>query len=127
MIILFITANSYRREKLDNMNDYEYMKIIDIIASTLGAEKKFDVRASHDLVDIYDVSFDNERGDKKNFRFFPSKDEMRIEIEINFFEKESAYRKWLNRLEYALEQSHKANIKIRTENIVNLYRITFQS
>ncbi|HDP80245.1 MAG TPA: hypothetical protein ENN21_05315 [Spirochaetes bacterium] len=104
------------------MAPVDYMKVIDIISKTFNADKTVDLEASHDKVDIFDVTATLSSGAKLKYRILMHNYELDIVIPIRAFG-DMKFSKWLSLFEYELEQSFMRNIKIETQEGPGEYRI----
>ena len=105
------------------MADYDYIKVLDIIAKTLNADK-FDVVASHDKFDKYEAEITCDDGSVKKCSLnITGKYQMDLSMSVKSFTGGEFFEKWLDKFEFHLEQAFKVNIKIKWEIDAGEYRI----
>ncbi|MCP4131656.1 MAG: hypothetical protein GY754_11820 [bacterium] len=106
------------------MSSVDYMKVLDIITRTFGADRDVDLKASHEKFDIFDIVMFCSDGRKVPFKMVLNK---QFQLDIFFkkihFESEKEYAKWLSRFEYELEQTFFVNIRIDQADDLQEYHI----
>jgi len=100
----------------------DYMKVIDVIAKTFGADKEFELKASHDKVDIFDVILKDIRGSSRDIKLLMDSQSLTIRFSRTSMD-EKEFRKWVSIFEYELEQTFLINIKMTLEHESSTYVI----
>jgi CTP:phosphocholine cytidylyltransferase-like protein len=103
------------------MSHIDYMKIIDILIKSFGAHK-YEMEATHEKIDIFDITIPGDTGKEKNFKFLLSKYQLEI-LYSNKYLTEDEFERWLSKFEYELEQTFFVNIDLVKEITPINYRI----
>jgi hypothetical protein len=108
------------------MPAFDKMKIADIIAKSLGSYSNLEVKASPSKTDMYDISITGENGKITACSIISDMHEVTLEIMDKYFSSEKAFLKWLEKLEYQMEQVYLSNIKTKWTFAGNKYTINIE-
>ncbi len=107
------------------MSNIDYMKVIDIISKTFGANKEVDLKATHDKrdkTDKFDITMTLQDGSHFSYRIFLYRHELDVLLNKNSVD-DKKFRKWVSSFEYELEQTLFLNIKLNISDEMNEYKV----
>lgn len=107
------------------MSSIDYMKVIDIISKTFGANKEVDLKATHDRqdkIDKFDITMTLSDGSNLTYRILLFRHELDILLEKKCIDGKQ-FKKWISNFEYELEQSLFTNIHLNVSDEINEYKI----
>ncbi len=105
------------------MPEFDYRKVVSIIARTLNVESDISLVPSRENINLFDVSFADKSGEKVECRIRNDKFKLEVKIRKSYFN-EKKFQRWIRDFEYELEQAFLSNIKVSVEHDSADYRIT---
>ncbi len=107
------------------MSSIDYMKVIDIISKTFGANKEVDLKAAHDRrdkTDKFDITMTLSDGSRFSYRILLFRHELDVLIDKNSVG-EKEFKKWVSNFEFELEQTLFLNVKLNVSDEISEYKI----
>ena len=105
------------------MKSLDYMKVIDIVSKLFQADRKVDLKASHEKkIDIFEIQAKCHDGRKLAYHIHLKPHEMDVIIPKKSFESKK-FSKWISQFEYEMEQTFFRNVKIDVHEEAIDYRI----
>jgi hypothetical protein len=107
------------------MSNIDYMKVIDIISKTFGANKEVDLKAAHDRrdkTDKFDITMTLSDGSHFSYRILLFRHELDVIMDKNSID-DKQFKKWVSSFEYELEQSLFINIHLSVTDEINEYQV----
>lgn len=105
------------------MSTIDYMKVIDIISKLFEADRKVDLTATHDKIDIFDIVTHCYDGTKVPYRMLLQKYELDVIIKKEDFPGDMKFSKFVSRFEYEMEQEFLTNVQIESEEEAVKYKV----
>jgi len=101
------------------MSKIDYMKVIDIISKVFNVDTNFELNASHEKVDIFEIKMQSNDGEI-NYKILLYEYYLEIIFKKTIFENRN-YSKWVNDFEYELEQTFFINVKLEKNDNPSKY------
>ncbi len=104
------------------MPPVDYMKVVDIISRIFNAKKTVDLKATHEKVDIFDISTTSLDGKPIAYRILLNGFTMEIILPKDLFNT-IRFEKWQSMFEYEMEQAFLSNIRLEVRDQAGDYHI----